>query len=399
MAVAEDLLSLLPLFPLETEDAIRLRFDAWANEGVSIEDADEWIDTREGGFFYIATQPMIREIARVYDLMGTEFLAAAFPLYSWGTYLDDLSAGFAVERLAATQATGTVVFSGPEGTVILAGTVVAVAGEVEGLAPFKEYEVTEAGVIGATELLEVTVISREAGKSTDAAIGQVTEILSTIESEGDVAVTNPDPIVGGTDPESDESLRERLLAVFEGRGPGNVRDYEIWARSYGGVGKVTVIPVWDGPGTVKVIPLTADGQPVSEAVVKGLQAFLDPVAGKGAGQAPVGHTVTVETATEVPVHVTATIEFVQGYSLLGEGGTIGLKDALLASLADYMTSVQPGEEVVLQKVAARLASFDGVHDIKGVKLNGEAKNVTLDDDPAQVAALDAGESTLTEGEV
>ena len=76
MAVAEDLLGLLPLFPNETEAAIRLRMNTWANEGVSVEDHDEWVDVREGSFFQIVTEPMVRELARAYDLMGTESLAA-----------------------------------------------------------------------------------------------------------------------------------------------------------------------------------------------------------------------------------------------------------------------------------------------------------------------------------
>jgi uncharacterized phage protein gp47/JayE len=279
--------------------------------------------------------------------------------------------------------------------VILAGTVVGVSGAVEN-APAKEYEVTEEGVIGEEEELDMPVVAREAGSITDAGAGEVVEILSSIEAAEEVTVINSERIVGGTDPESDESLREKLLAVFEGRGPGNVRDYEIWSRSFLGVGKVTVIPVWNGPGTVKVIPLTADGEPVSAEVVEGLQAFLDPVAGKGAGQAPVGHTVTVETATQLDVKLTAKVEFVEGYSLTGTSGTTPLGQALLEAAADYVDAVQSGDEVVVQKAAGRLTAFAGVHDISEVKLNGSAVNITLDDDPAQVASLNIKESVLTE---
>jgi uncharacterized phage protein gp47/JayE len=398
VAVTEDLLSLLPLFSTETEGAIRERFDAWANEGISVEDANEWVDTRPGSFFFLNTEPMVREVARAYDLMGTEFVGASFPLYSWGTYLDDLAAGYSVERLAATQAGGIVTFTGPEGTTIPAGTTLGVPAAVED-AGFKEYEVTEGGEIGPSGKLDLPVVSVEAGSVTNAAAGQVTEILSTIEAEEEVTAVNDDPIVGGTDPETDESLRERLLAVFEGRGPGNVRDYEIWARSYGGVGMVTVIPVWNGPGTVKVIVLTDEGQPVSAEVVEGLQDFLDPVAGKGSGQAPVGHTVTVATAEAIDVTVAAVIEFEEGYSLTGSGGETALEEAIIAAIQDYFASVQPGEEVVLQKISARIAAFDGVHDLKEVKLNGSAKNLLLDADPAQIASLDVEGSSLKEGEV
>jgi len=397
MAVTEDFLDLLPLFPLDTEAVVRARWNAWANEGLTPEDVEEWVDTREGAFFFIASEPGVREAARIYDLMGTEYPAAVFPLFSWAEYLDDLAAAYKVERLAATPASGEVTFKGPEGTVIAPGVVVGVEAAVED-APIKEYEVTEGGTIGVSKEITLPVTARESGSATNAAAGQLTLLLSTIEAEDEVSVLNTDPIVGGTDPETDEALRERLLEVFQGKGPGNVHDYKVWARAYGGVGRVSVIPVWNGPGTVKVIVLTSDGQPVSAEVVEGLQAFLDPVAGKGSGQAPVGHTVTVETATSTDIKITAKVEFEEGYSLDGAASTIALEDDLLAALADYVTSVLPGEEIVLQKIVGRLIGFDGVHDVTEVKINGAAKNVALDDDPAEVGEL-AGTTELTEGEI
>lgn len=397
MAIAEDSLQLLPLFAGETETVIRARWNAWANEGVSVEDAEEWVDTRTGSMFQMTTQGPVQEAARIYDLMGTEMIAAAFALYSWGTYLDDLAAGYELERLAATPAEGFVTFFGAEGTLIPPGTTLGVAPGVPD-SNFKEYEVSVGGTIGSSGEITLAIVATESGVVTDAAAGQVTEIRSTIESPEEVTVANADPIVGGTDPESDESLRKRLLAVFGGRGSGNVRDYEIWAGEHPGVGLAVVIPVWNGPGTVKVIALTADGQPVSAEVATALQLELDPVPGKGAGKAPVGHTVTVETAALVALKITATIEFNQGYSLLGTGGTIAMKDFLLDGINDYLTSVRSGDEAVIQKIAARIAAFDAVHDLKEVKINGAAVNVALTSTPAQVAVL-GGTSELKEGAV
>lgn len=397
MAIAEDLLGLLPLFPEETEQTIGERRDAWANEGVSVEDADEWVDVRTGSMFQMNTQGWVQEAARAYDLMGTEMVAAAFPLFSWGTYLDDLAVGYELERLAATAAEGIVKFTGKEGTVIPPGTLVGVPPSVPDAA-FKEYEVTIGGTIGVTGSIELAVRAIEAGLVTDAAAGQLTEILSTITSTEPVTVTNPEPIVGGTDPESDESLREKLLAVFGGRGSGNIRDYEIWSKEHAGVGDAIVIPVWNGPGTVKVIALTAAGQPVSAKVVEGLLLELDPVAGKGHGKAPVGHTVTVETATAVKIKVTAVVEFNAGFSRTGAGGTVAMEAIILEAVANYLSTAQSGDEAIVQKVAARIASFNAVHDIKEVKLNGSAVNIALTSTPAQIATLDPT-SVLTEGAV
>jgi uncharacterized phage protein gp47/JayE len=397
MAIAEDFLGLLPLFPEETEQTISDRRDAWANEGVSVEDPDEWVDTRVGSFFQMNTQGWVQEAARCYDLMGTEMVAATFVLFSWGPYLDALAGGYEIERLAATPASGKVTFFGPEGTVIPLGTVVGVSPAVPD-ANLKEYEVTESGVIGASGEIELAVEAREAGLVTDAGTGQVTEILSAVESSGAVTVANAEPIFGGTDPESDEALRSRVIGAFGGRGSGNIRAYEVWAGEHPGVGKAIVIPVWNGPGTVKVILLTSAGQPVSGTVVAEVKAELDPVAGKGHGKAPVGHTVTVETAAAVNVKVTAVIEFNEGFTLTGAGGTLAMKEPILEAVAAYLSSVRSGDEAVLQKVASVIAGFDAVHDIKEVKLNGSAANVAIGSNPAKVATLDPT-SALTEGAV
>lgn len=396
MTVAQDSLDLLPLFPNETEATIRERWNGWANEGLTIEDVEDWVDTREGSQFFICTQGGVREAARQWDIFGTEYVAATFALYSWGEYLDDHGATYSIDRLAATPAAGEVTFFAPTGTVIAPGTVVGVEAAVEG-AEVKEYEVTEGGTIGGSAEITVPVVAREAGSATDAAASQVTIVLSTVESSGEVTVANAAPLVGGTDPETDEALRERILGVFQGQGPGNVHDYEIWARSYGGVGRVTVIPVWSGPGTVKVIVLTADGDPVSAEVVEGLQAFLDPVAGKGEGQAPVGHTVTVETAEGLTVTSAAKIEFEPGYSLTGAGGTTAMQVILEEAMTEYINSVEPGSEIVRQKLVGRLTAFEGVHDVAAVKLQGKEENVLLKSNPAQVGI--AGEIKLTEGAV
>jgi len=381
----------LPLFPEETEEAVRARWRAWANEGLTPENVEEWTDVREGSFWYIATAPGIQEAARIYDLMGTEFPAAGFPVWAWGDYLDDHGATVRLERLAAVAAEGEVTFSGTDGIIIGAGTVVAVEPTTAEEEP-REYEVQTGGTIAGGEIT-LPVTATTPGSGGNAAAGAVTLPVSALP--GVTSISNADPIVGGTDPETDEALRERLLAAYEGRGPGTQRDYEVWARAYGGVGRATVVPLWNGPGTVLVIALTADGDPVSATVVDGLQGLLDPVAGTGAGDAPVGPTVTVTTAVAVNVDVDATVELEGGYSLDGAGGTVDLTAAITAAVRPYLEGVQPGSEIVLAQVAARIITVPGVHDVGGVELDGSPANLTLTSDPAQVANL--GTLGLTSG--
>jgi uncharacterized phage protein gp47/JayE len=391
----ENVLGILPLFPEETEEQIAERYEQWANEGLTPDDADDWVDTRPGSFWYIATRPSIREDARIYDRMGTEYLAAAFPLLSWGEYLDDLAEGVKIERNPATTANGVVTFTGEAGTEIGAGTTVAVEGPAEAVEG-KEYEVTEDGTIPEGGTIDLPVTALEPGVKGDAPAAAVTLLQS--EVAGVEAVTNADPILGGADAESDESLRERLIEARDGEGPGNTTDYAIWSRAFSAeIGRVVVIPLWEGAGTVLLIVLTASSGAVSEETVNGLQAFLDPVPGKGEGLAPVGAVVTVATATGVKVAWGAKVELERGYTLDGAGGTIALGEVIQEAVDKVIRSAVPGGEVILQAVVAAIMSIGGVHDVGEVKLDGEAKNVPLESVPAQVAEV--GVVTLTEGEL
>lgn len=487
---------LLPLFPEETEEAIRGRWDAWANEGVNPADTEHWVDTREGSFFYIATSPAIREVARVYDLMGTEFVQAGIPVWSWGEYLSDHGLSVDTEREAAAAAEGEVTFEGAVGTEVGVGVrVVAEAPGTGGNEP-REFETIEAGTIVAnlpnpvnltaadsaggllaastifyyvvtavsdegetimsaqatdtttagnrqitlnwddvplatgyriyrslsnggpydflatsgpsayldngaatpnatirpplsnTSGLRVTVAVRavEAGVGWNVPAGAIATLQTQVPNVG--AITNPQPTFGGTDPETDEALALKILKAYQGRGPGTQRDYERWALDFGGgIGRATVIPVWNGPGTVLVIVLTADGDPVAATTVEELQLSLDPTAQMGAGTAPIGPTVTVATATGLTIAVVSTIDLEPGYSLDGTGGSTPVRNDVTNALRDYIEHVEPGQEVVRMQVIAAAISVPGVHDVTVLTLNGSTSNILLDNDPAQVGVM------------
>jgi uncharacterized phage protein gp47/JayE len=112
--------------------------------------------------------------------------------------------------------------------------------------------------------------------------------------------------------------------------------------------------------------------------VAGLQAQLDPVPGLGAGLAPVGAIVTVATPAITAINVAATLVLDTGYSLDGIGGTIAVRSDIVESLSEYIDSLRPGDDVILEHAKARLFAVTGVHDVSGVTLNGSAANVALD---------------------
>lgn len=387
-----DSLEFLPLFPGDTEQAILERMEGWANEGLDPSaDVDLWVDTREGGHWRTSVTPCVRELARLYDRAGTEVPMSAMVVWSWGAYLDDLAQVWNIERLAATKAEGTVTFTGPPATVIGAGTVVSAspAGPSEDAPSF---EVITGGVIPGGGSLDLAVLAVEAGAEGDVGTGAITAPSTPLPG---VTFTNQQPTAGGTEPETDEALATRLLEQLAGKGGGTVRDYRVWARERAGVGHVTVIPVWEGPNTVLVIITDPQGKPTSLGTVEALQKELDPVAGKGSGKAPVGATVTVKTAELLNVDIVAVLDFEEGYSLDGFGGTIALREPITNALAAYVGTVQSGGEVVRSQIAGRIAVVPGVHDAGDVTLNAKAENLKVPSAPPKVPVIKT--LTLTEG--
>lgn len=278
--MARALLDFLPLYPNEDEDTIRLRWDEWANEGTDpVLEPDEWVDVREGAFFFVNTQPGVQEAARTYDFMGTEVVAAAFPATAWGEYLDRHGETYGVERSAAVPSEGFVTFYGVAETFVGAGTrVSAPAISPEDDPPV--FEVTQSGTIPgvapALGVIELPVIATTSGRFANVSAGAITQLESNVP--GIDSVSNTERTVGGSNPQTDTEFRLKILGRFQESASANKATYESWGLAEPGVGRVTVIPEGAGPGTVLVIILTSDGQPVSESVKDSLQLRLDPSA-------------------------------------------------------------------------------------------------------------------------
>lgn len=382
-----DFAEFLPLFA-ETPDTIRARIDADVNAGVDPLDP-LFLDTTEGGIYFDVTQGVILEFARQWDALATEVPAAMFPAFSWGGYLDEWGITTNVERKAAVRATGTVTFTGLVGTLIATGTQVATPQTDPDAAPVI-FETTASGTIPGGGSVTVPVRAIDPGSAGNVATGTITLLVSPVA--GITAITNPAATTGGSEVETDDAYRERiLLEIAQPAGAGNIADYERWALAYPGVGHVTVQPIWAGPGTVRIIPTDADNNPSSPTVVSGLQAQLDPVAAQGAGLAPIGATVTVAAPTSLTINVSATVTHKPGYSLDGTSGTVPTREAIKAAIRQYIDNLGPDDDVIFRHVEARFFAVEGVLDVGSLLLNGAGANVTV----AALQVAETGTITLT----
>lgn len=396
-----DRLDFLPLFD-ENEESVWERMAAWANEGLEPSDP-QWVDTREGSFFWMNTRPGAREIARLYDKAGSEAPAAMQPLWTWGPYLDTIAEVFELEREKATSAVATVTFTAPEGTLIPSGIEVStVPIEGSGVAPV-DFIVVETGTVDGTGKVSVSAQATVAGSQGNVSAGAIVNLDSEIP--GVTAITNAEPAFGGSDEEGDESLKERLLEVLGGNPTANVYWYlkivRAWLQQNDGLhcplgGRVSVIPLWEGAGTVLIVATADSGDELTVEVVEKLQAYLDPTPGQNAGVASVAAEVTVETATTLEVDVTATITLEAGYNLDGAHSLIGLSAAITNAVSNYIDGLGSGQEVVWAKVLAAIVSVSGVKDVAEVKLNGGTVSLHPTESPPQVARLH--ETTWTDSE-
>ena len=193
-------------------------------------------------------------------------------------------------------------------------------------------------------------------------------------------------LVPGEDEEATETFRGRYFASFNNIAyGGNIADYKKKTLAIDGVGSVKVTPVWQGGGTVRVTILDTEFNPATNTLIADAQEILDPTPqGKGLGTAPIGHIVTVDSATQVAINLTTDITLLSGYTIAQLQGTIE------QVVSDYLLELRkqwaPNNERVnsplivrIAKLEAAILNIQGVTDIQNTTLNGGIVNILLGD--------------------
>lgn len=257
-------------------------------------------------------------------------------LYADGSNLDLWGRIWSVERKAASIATGTVTFSGTDGTVIPSDTALQRSDGVQ-------YVVTTGGTVSSGSVT-VTVEAAEAGDDGNADIGVQMNLVSPIAgltSAGSVL-----EITGGSDREKDgdkgtnDDYRGRILdRIAAPPHGGAAADYIQWALEVPGVTRAWVFPQELGAGTVSLrfmmddtysdaIPLTAD--------VATVQAYIDDESRR-----PVTDSFLALAPVAVPQDVT-----IAGLT----PDTTAIRSAIEAELADMIRrEAIPGGSIPVSK--------------------------------------------------
>lgn len=279
---------------------------------------------------------------------------AGFAQTSWGEYLENIAEEHGVFRRSAVRAIGTVTVTG--------------TGTVSQGALFQTQDGTEfsaTSTVKVTASADVPVQAVEYGSKGNVAAGAITIIPMSIP--GITRVTNAKATYDGFDEETDEELRERLL--FKVRMPatsGNMNDYTEWGTSVEGVGHITVVPLWNGNGTVKLLVTDSNGQPASPEL-------LARVTEKVESMHPIGATVSVIAPSVLGLTVALT-------PTKGGGDAAAIKKVLNA----YFLSRQYTEKKVSYAKVGQLiienADTTQVEDYDNLTINGATANIGVDTD-------------------
>ena len=270
-------------------------------------------------------------------------LDQSFPQTAQGEYLDYHAQTRGITRSPAAKASGVLRFfaSGAAAAdcVIEAGTLAMTAGGVK-------FETTERVTMEAGES-SVTASAQavETGAAGNAAAGQI-RFLSVLPA-GITGCTNPSSFTGGSDAESDESLRGRIMESYKRLPNGaNAAFYEREAMSFPTVIAAKAVGRARGIGTVDVYVATHGGVPPDELLAE-IAAVLER-------KREIAVDVEVHAPTETVIDVSAELSAADGFD--AQEVCENAERALNA----YFTGERLGEDVLCARLGAILYGVEGV---------------------------------------
>ena len=246
-----------------------------------------------------------------------------------------------IARLPAAFAQGSVTFTGVNGAVIPAGTVLQRADGSQ--------FATDADATLAGGSVSVTATAEAAGAAGNSDAGVSLAMLSPITGVAAAATVAAGGLAGGVDVESDEGLRARVLRRIRETPHGGARaDYVTWALENPGVTRAWVTPQELGPGTVTV-RFVRDDDPViipDSAEVQAVQDYIDV-------RRPVTAQVTVVAPIAVPLD----------FEIQLTPGTQATRDAVEAELTDLLRrEAEPGGTLLISHIREAMSVAAGETD-------------------------------------
>lgn len=315
------------------------------------------VDKREGSVLWDLLSPKASELAQAYIQMDN-VINLGFASTTYGEYLERRAAEQGLTRKPAISATGYVTVTAPEGTVIPQGTRFATNAET----PI--YFVTTAEATVGVNAVQIEVQAEVAGISGNVNAGNITVVLGDLA--GIATVTNAEEFSGGFDEETDAELYERYYEeVSRPTTSGNKYDYIKWAKSVPGISDAKVYPLWDGPGTVKVIVADSEKRAPSQSILNAVITYIGE-------QHPVGAEVTIESVTEITININVKLTLRDGVSLETAQASV------YANIEAYLKTIAFDNDTVrYTSIGNAILDGTGVVDYENLQVNGLTANIIM----------------------
>lgn len=346
------------------------------------------LDKRQGSVIYDALAPLCLELSEAYikmDIMESENNV----LTATGDNLDNVAYNYGLARGEATQAERIGSFkkyqtdSNGEYVLDSNGKKILIDMEIPYNSRFTvpdnpnlvyDYQ----GEIDGDKIL----VCESAGSGGNDYLGMVLP-LTPIQDLAKAEITGT--LVYGENAETDEEFRKRIRNYITNIAfGGNIQDYISKVLAMDGVGSVKVYPAWDGGGSVLVSVVSSDFTPMTSEALARIKNALDPDddTGQGYGLAPIGHFVTVTTATEVTLDVSLVADIVS------DADASAVNKQIKKVIVDYINDVRHefGQDStlsvyrsrIIQKVLEEVTTVTNIN-LSDVLLNSKGEDVTYTD--------------------
>lgn len=254
--------------------------------------------------------------------------------------LDRRAATWGIFRKPAKFATGTATFSGGVGSVVPNRLRLR---RSDG----RDFETNGAATIGPLGTVSAEVRCRTAGVVGNSPTDTELAIVATQAGVASPAIVEAPGLEGGTDSESDDDLRARLVARI--RTPpkaGHESDYVRWALEVPGITRAWAFKNWWGPGSVGISVASDDdptGPIATEDKVEEVRVYLEQLR-------PVTADLVVFTPAALPVDLTVRIS----------PDTEAVRAAVEQSLADLLRREgSPGARLYLSHLREAVSTSAG----------------------------------------
>lgn len=372
--------------------------------------ADDWtklmfdntpadLDKSEGSHYWNKIRPTALVAAYICEYHLPEVIKIFNPEWSYGTYLDEIAKTRGIVRRSATAATGQLTINGIVGAIIPMGSTFSTVSVND--EPSVSYRTIADKKIPETGIATVDIECTQTGVIGNTSANTI--ILVGSKLTGVTAVTNADEISGGTEEETDDSLRSRIADYDKSQGEsfvGSPADYKRWAESVPGVGNATVIPAQDDSGLITIIISDANGDPGTEEICSDVYNYIMRPDNPMERRAEINAKLSVIPPRSIEIAIRATIE------LESESTIEAVRAAFAKKLAvEYLPEAMADGEVKYSRIWAILSSVDGVNDLSnlGVGINNGGSvtygtsNISIDN--TQLPTVSEDNISLTSGNV